>query len=90
MSEPISELQGQINLVMEKLDRIDKYIDKAESKYDAHISSAQSFRDKVISHEIQISSLKAEFNRHCAADTWLFGIIITVGLAILGKLMNIF
>ena len=49
-----------------------------------HITSAQSFRDKVTAFEPH----KREFDAHVLADRWLFGVVITMNLAILVKIFT--
>ena len=65
---------------------IKKFIDEDRTKYDDHVESSQDFRDKVLTHSNQIEGIKNEL----ILLKWMLAIIITVGLALLGKLINIF
>ena len=65
---------------------IKKFIDEDRKKYDEHIESSQDFRDRVLIHQTQIDGIKNELT----LLKWMLGVIVTVGLALLGKLLNIF
>ena len=80
------DIKSAILLIKKDLDYLKKFIEEDRKKYDEHIQSADSFREKVIKHESQLSAIASEL----LLVKWMLGIIITVGLALLGKLLNIF
>lgn len=78
--------EKDIALISQKLIMIEEYISKDREHFKQHVDSAQSYRDRVILLEEKGHSFKKEFDRHCTVDMWLFGLIITIGLFIVGKL----
>jgi hypothetical protein len=86
MSDDMQVFEIKLSNIEKDVSYIKKFIDDDREKYNEHVESSQGFRDKVITHENQIDGIKNELT----LLKWMLGIIITVGLALLGKLLNIF
>lgn len=78
--------EKDLALIYQKLATIEAYVKEDRQSFKEHLDSAQDYRDRVISLESARDSFRKEFDRHCTVDTWLFGLIITIGLFIIGKL----
>lgn len=81
----MDDLKSDINLINQRLGFIEQFIKDDRAKYSEHIMSAEGFRLKVTQHDEQIKAIKSEL----VLTRWMFGVIISVGLAILGKLLLI-
>lgn len=75
-----------IALIFQKLETIEKYIKDERDLFKDHVKSSNDFREKVTRHEEQIKAIRAEM----VLVKWMFGIVIGVGVAILGKLINVY
>jgi hypothetical protein len=77
----MDNLESEIRLINQKLETLTKYIEDDRSENKEHIKSAQGFRDRVLTLEEKVKSHGAEHVYY----RWLFGLIITIGLALLNK-----
>lgn len=80
MSE--DSLETQIKSIQQDIEYIKMFIEDDRRGYRDHVSSAQVFRDRIISLEQRVDNHSSEHNYY----RWLFGIIIAIGVAMLGKL----
>lgn len=75
------DIESEIRLIQQDISYIRKFIEDDREKNEQHLKSAEDYRGRVIKLEEKVKSHTAEhlFYR------WLFGIIITVGIALLFK-----
>lgn len=81
----MDDLKSDINLINQRLGFIEQFIKEDRAKYADHCLSAEGFRLKVTQHDEQIRGIKSDINLF----KWMFGVIISIGLAILGKILLI-
>lgn len=74
-------IESEIRSINERLDAIYKFIESDREESKEHIKTAQGFRDRVIILE---QTTRSHTQEHLFYR-WLFGIVITVGLALLAK-----
>lgn len=75
-----------IAVIFQKIETIEKYIKEEKDIFKDHVKSSDDFREKVTRHEEQLKSIRTELTLF----KWMFGIVITVGVAILAKLINFY
>lgn len=75
-------LESEIALIKHELQNLNKYIEADRKTWHEHVETATNFRERVITIEERVKGHTTEHTYY----RWLFGIIITIGLAILGKL----
>lgn len=80
----MSDLPAEIQLMNQRLGFIEKFITEDRLKYEDHIKTSDDFRFKVTEHEEQIKGIRNEVT----LMKWMLGIVITVGLGILLKLIT--
>lgn len=83
---PEIDIAAEIRLINQTLEYLKRFIEEDRKKYDDHVATSDDFREKVTKHDEQIAGIKSELT----LLKWMLGIIITVGLALLGKLFQIF
>lgn len=74
-------MEQELGQIKQDIGYIKKFIEEDRLAYKEHLVSAQIFRDRVIRLE---ETTKAHTQEHIYYR-WLFGIIISVGLALLVK-----
>ena len=77
----MSDLESKVDGACKDIAYIRQFIEDDRKKFNDHVTSSDTFRDKVTRLEEKV---KAHSDEH-VYYRWLFGIIITVGVALLFK-----
>jgi len=77
-------LEVDVAEIKTKVAYIEKEIRANLERFEEHIETAQGFRDKVSAFDPH----RKEFEAHVLADRWLFGVVITMNMAILVKIFT--
>ena len=72
----------RLALIEKDIGYIKTFIDEDRHKMKDHIETSEEFRSKVI----ELSHFGEDLDNHIIADRWMFGLLITLEVAALGKL----
>lgn len=74
----IAEIKGDVRYIKERLTR-------SVTQFDEHVKTSEGFRDKVT----RLENVRDQLDAHIIADKWLFGLMFTMQVAILTKLIGV-
>lgn len=74
------------DVIAKDIEYIKQFIEEDRKRYSAHVETSDNYRDRVVKLELQHAAHEVAFKTHCEWDRWLFGLIITIGLAGLSML----
>ena len=83
--------KSDIELIKKDIAYIRQFIEEDRKKFDKHIEESFSYRTKVDEMSAggneKLKSFFKEFRNHVISDQWAFGIMVTMLLAILGRVL---
>lgn len=79
----MSELKTDIELIKKDIQYIKQFIENDRKRFEKHIEESELYRIKVDT----FGAIDSKMNDHIVQDRWMFGIIITLLIFILGKVL---
>ena len=83
---------SDIELIKQDMQYVKTGMQKIEARYEKHLDESIEYRRKVdelgVGSDERFKSFFKDFRDHVSADKWAFGIMITVLLAILGRVLT--